>query len=665
MERGRAISCTNRLIAMGFDEDHAKLICSVYLIEKDDEEDNKFKDRIRQLEEETKDMNDNEKEEYYRIHLIDEFSTGIVDQEGDRCVSRKIKIFKAEHPDWDHDHVVAAAIGWCKQRRQDAIIQTPEQKLTEEGVHTRNISLSRFKTVIKTIKSKKGMKVPGMGFLPLKTELPMKNLNRLQTKLEKLFTLEQRFLTLEELLKRARYMILMKKDSEVEETLGDYIYDFLTSVAEEYPIIKEEAFLKELIDEITERRDSYFIMENIQLQHFNDGLNNIIKKPVIMAREMIQQYENGKVKHFKPYDELKKAIAGITEMPIIIEHQDDITERNTVGWVKELRADDEIRGLKGTVYLTESKLPEPVLEHIRKGIVVPVSIGFFSKLGDGGTWNGQNYDYTQEDIILNHLAIIVNTVARCPTGYCGINLDSVDLDEKTIDDTQDTIISKDNYFINICKLLHDSNETIKIKITNQKVIEDKKMENDSFPDPKSGKIAGNEPEDLEAILTKLRKFMAGIPIEDAKVTMSRILNAFKDSIGENQMDEKEVKALEDSIAQKDSELEDLKKKIEDSEETIAEYKEKERKALADSIKTFTDKYTDEELDGMKKDKLEIIQDAITRFQPSMDKPDEVLPKGSKPEPKIREDSRKKFDTRRLHDDVNKEYDLSAVGEIRR
>jgi hypothetical protein len=27
------------------------------------------------------------------------------------CVERKIPIFSHEHPDWDHDHVIAAAYG--------------------------------------------------------------------------------------------------------------------------------------------------------------------------------------------------------------------------------------------------------------------------------------------------------------------------------------------------------------------------------------------------------------------------------------------------------------------------------------------------------------------------------------------------------------------------
>jgi hypothetical protein len=31
------------------------------------------------------------------------------------CVARKIPIFKSEHPDWTHEHVVAAAYGYCRE----------------------------------------------------------------------------------------------------------------------------------------------------------------------------------------------------------------------------------------------------------------------------------------------------------------------------------------------------------------------------------------------------------------------------------------------------------------------------------------------------------------------------------------------------------------------
>jgi len=43
----------------------------------------------------------------------------------DSCVSRKIEIFASEHPDWEHDHVIAAAEGWCREHKN---MDTEEEK---------------------------------------------------------------------------------------------------------------------------------------------------------------------------------------------------------------------------------------------------------------------------------------------------------------------------------------------------------------------------------------------------------------------------------------------------------------------------------------------------------------------------------------------------------
>ena len=111
-----------------------------------------------------------------------------------------------------------------------------------------------------------------------------------------------------------------------------------------------------------------------------------------------------------------------------------------------------------------------------------------------------------------------------------------------IDKSEVTILNKGDYFINICRLLSLQKATNNqiISKTNEEIEMQDSFEFNIEQNP-SGKIAGNEPKDLEAFLTKLRKFMAGQPLEDAKVTMARMLNAFKDSIpSDEQMDEKDA-----------------------------------------------------------------------------------------------------------------------------
>ena len=630
MQRGVHANCINRLLFMGFDRIRAEVICA-----------SKFFSQSK-----------------------DEMNVDFVDSDFD--LNKIIKTYKEKNSDWLHDDIIAVAVSHEKQAtKRDSIKTVAEAKGIIEVERVANISLSKFVTLVKNIKSKKGMKVGGMGTLPFKTGLPMKNLNRLQTKLEKLFTEEQKWLTMEELLKRNRYMAVMKKgDSEPnEDSLGDIIFDYIESVIKANTGISPEWILKEIVDEIQVRRDSYWVSSPITITRVNDGLNNIIKCPVILAREMIKLYEGGKVRHFASFKELELAVEGLDKLPAVIEHQDEVDDINRVGWIKELRADSELKGIRGVAYLVESKLPAEVRKALSSGIPFPVSIGFFCRLGDAGTWEGKEYDASQEGIILHHLAICVASTARCPTGYCGLNLDSID----GIDDSKVTILNKGDYFINICKLLSLQKEPNKQTIS--KTNEEIEMQEDSFefdikPNP-SGKIAGNEPKDLEAFLTKLRKFMAGQPLEEAKVTMARMLSAFKDSIPvDDNMDKEEIqKLIADAVESKNAELAKLLEDSEKDKKELAELKEKEKLRLVDSIKSFTDKYSEDELKEMPLKNLEIVEDATIRFQPSYEKPDATLPtKGKEAPEKMKKDSGsyRRKDPRELYENVNKDFDLSGL-----
>lgn len=628
MQRGVHANCINRLLFMGFDRIRAEVICASQFFSQ-----NK-----------------------------DEMNIDFVDAEIN--LNEIIQSYKEKHSDWLHDDIIAASVSNERQLiKEDAIKSVAEAKGIIEVERVANISLSKFVTLVKNIKSKKGMKVGGMGVLPFKTGLPMKNLNRLQTKLEKLFTEEQKWLTMEELLKRNRYMTVMKKgDSEPkEDSLGDIIFDYIESVIKANTGISPEWILKEIVDEIQVRRDSYWVSSPITITRVNDGLNNIIKCPVILAREMIKLYEGGKVKHFASFKELELAVEGLDKLPAVIEHQDEVDDVNRVGWIKELRADSELKGIRGVAYLVESKLPVEVRKALSSGIPFPVSIGFFCRLGDAGVWNGKEYDASQEGIILHHLAICVASTARCPTGYCGLNLDSID----GINDSKVTILNKGDYFINICKLL-SLQETNKqtISKTNEEIEMQDSFKFNIEPNP-SGTIAGNEPKDLEAFLTKLRKFMAGQPLEEAKVTMARMLSAFKDSIQSDEtMEQKEIdKLVADAVESKNAELAKLLEDSEKDKKELEELKEKERLRLVDSVKSFTDKYSEDELKEMSLEKLEIVEDATIRFQPSYDKPDATLPvKGKEAQEKMKKDSGRyrRKDPRELYEDINKDFDLSGL-----
>jgi len=229
-----------------------------------------LKKALEELEEETKDMDDFEKETYYRVNLMSKLPPtakiedakkknyiqcvrrmknigmseieaqihcanllmkdnnptpnhnlqlmyGTDDEEviedgkpSKECVARKIKIFHEEHPEWEHDQVVAAAYSYCRKKRKADALNIVEQVKkvsgTEKGHEwgrVRSISLTKFSTLLRIIKNKIPLKVGHMAQGSMQPILPMKNFNKLQTKLEKLFTEESKYLTAEEQARRA------------------------------------------------------------------------------------------------------------------------------------------------------------------------------------------------------------------------------------------------------------------------------------------------------------------------------------------------------------------------------------------------------------------------------------------------------------------------------
>ena len=527
------------------------------------------------------------------------------------CVSRKISIFHKEHPDWSHDKCVAAAHGYCKKdSRQDSVIPMTGMigGAGQAGSTGRmaNVSLRKVSSLIKVLKTRKGKKVGHMGIAPFLVHFAPKTLHRLQTKLEKLFTAEQKFLTAEQQAQRAQYAVTMKKQDAIE--IAD--------------IIGEENMTYFNFD------DAYF-NDEIIIDNINNGLNNILKAPVILAKELVQQYifrnEDGSTRsenHFKPYDELAKAVNELEQLPMIIEHKDSWKEEEEVGYVRQFVADDKLRAIRGTAYFYENRLPQVLIDAIKSGLPIAVSIGFMAELGGSGMWEGLLYNHTQENIILQHLAICLDSLPRCSIDQCGVNLG----DKKdTIEEPKSTLISKGFYYYNINKLI-DVEETRKKKQNTDQKIKSDNMTEDSFPDPKSGKIAGDEPHYFEVMLKRMRKYIHGesefIDPDFAKKKINEIIQHLTDEEEETETlqgeDNMEQKEYEDAIAKKDEEIEVLKEIVKDS--------------LVKEIRSFTDAKTQEKLQLEDKcvKELKIIRDTVAVFEPIKEEP-EVLPIESKEE----------------------------------
>jgi hypothetical protein len=595
--------------------------------------------------EKIEDISQEEEEEEDRSDFLLLFVDSEDSKPDDACISAKIQIFAKEHPSWGRRKLVAAAIGYCKRHKKKDAKSNIEISNTSNRVT--NISLARFASLIKTLKSKKGLKVPHMAVGPFKTELSMKNLNRLQTKMEKMTTEEQKFLTQEELQQRSEYARRIKKEDA--EELNQLFKELVDSILDEYPIYSQE----EIVDAILYEKDNYWVNSLAEIQSINDGLNNIIKFPIILAREMVQKY--GDTYHFKPYKELKKASKGVDKLPIMIEHHDSVTKVNTIGWVKQIKSDDKLRGIRGIGYVPESKLPRLVLDAIKRGEIVKVSIGFFARLGDAGTFNGKKYDATQEDIVLEHLAICIDSIPRCPPPACGINADSEN-PKTTIISKDSYIIDNDNYLFNLCEIFRNKKETIK---QTPNIEKGDIMTNDSFADPKSGKLSGDEPKDFEYWLTKFRAYINGVTEKELQAKYKkRIRKTFKDS--DEEMSEKELKVLQDAIAEKDIKLAELEKKLADADKFKADIIEKERQKKLKEIKEFAaGKYKDEYLDSKNLEQLELIADAVSVFAPSYEKPDE-LPKAGKDEELRDGEKVKRIHPSEIFAKKNEEFDLSGI-----
>ena len=101
----------------------------------------------------------------YLLRMYDEYTVQQIELDSslNECASAKIPIFKKEHPEWTHEHVVGAAMGYCRQKLSD--VYKLNTKL--------NVPRVRGGKIVKTLRSKAGLKVGHMGLDPLKAELPM------------------------------------------------------------------------------------------------------------------------------------------------------------------------------------------------------------------------------------------------------------------------------------------------------------------------------------------------------------------------------------------------------------------------------------------------------------------------------------------------------------
>src|SRR5665647_3427873 len=155
----------------------------------------------------------------------------------------------------------------------------------------------------------------------------------------------------------------------------------------------------------------------------------------VIASEIVHKYKDGMA--YKPADELEKAAWTADGR-----------------WVKALShpASDQIRNVNDTktnipcrrgievdIRFFKERTGKEVLDKIKSGQLKDNSIGFScDKDVTPGEFQGQKYDYVQRNICIDHLAAPIEQ-GRCPSPYCGINVDAAD-DDKPVVEVQDATL---------------------------------------------------------------------------------------------------------------------------------------------------------------------------------------------------------------------------------
>ncbi len=193
-------------------------------------------------------------------------------------------------------------------------------------------------------------------------------------------------------------------------------------------------------------------METVSAINFHDFTSSITGKAskvnqhrkvrVILAKELIQEYSKWELSDFlrkqipedvefvkvlKPYSALKDAIKGMKRLPISFGHMGMITndkDWRIEGWVRQLTFDDINKTIKGWAYISILHLTDDQLFLLDEGEPINVSIGGTAIFGDGCSHCDPPYMFTQDKLMLNHLAILWDQIGRCGIEHCGLNMDS-------------------------------------------------------------------------------------------------------------------------------------------------------------------------------------------------------------------------------------------------
>lgn len=161
----------------------------------------------------------------------------------------------------------------------------------------------------------------------------------------------------------------------------------------------------------------------------DNGFLSIADNPIVKAGVFrylgseVGESDDNWYKVYRPADEIEASLQSFRNMPIMYEHHwvdGKPTDERQIGSVGSELYMDGIYGKADLITFTD----KDAIAYLEDGSVTELSPGYTANFEKkSGTYNGENYDYIQRDILYNHLALV-------PEGRSGPDLRVLDKSRK-------------------------------------------------------------------------------------------------------------------------------------------------------------------------------------------------------------------------------------------
>jgi hypothetical protein len=166
--------------------------------------------------------------------------------------------------------------------------------------------------------------------------------------------------------------------------------------------------------------------------------------PAILAREAVLPYPKGKA--YRSAKELEDALFTFSKAWVTAEKHPEplisiVTDRKRqiIGELTDVKLDGNAvnpagkksPAVRANVHLYKKTLSKAFIEGIKCGKRRDVSAGFtYDTVDRKGEWQGEQYDYVQENLLINHVAVGV-LVGRMRTPFIGLGCDGLTSKQST------------------------------------------------------------------------------------------------------------------------------------------------------------------------------------------------------------------------------------------